>query len=452
MNYLWRLPLLTLLMNPALPLDVLRQKLDASLNPPVAQLTRRDITLPEIPGKVLAVIGVRRGGKTSFMRHHAHARILAGRPPASQLLLSLEDERLFGMTVADLSWMVDEHGRRYPDLLQPGGRSIYLDEVHLVPGWETYVRRMVDEGMREIFVSGSSAKLLSREVATSLRGRALEVLVHPFSFRENLRHANAEPTQPWSVLSPNERIKLDAGLVRYLEWGGFPEAQGTIPRDRNRLLQSYVDSMVLRDVIERFQVTNAIALNWLIHALLSAPGGRFTMTKLRDTLKSQGIAVAKETLEAYLDHLDDAFVVRTLTMHSTSERQRMVNPRKAYPIDPGLISLYTRSDRTFRGASLETAVFLELERRGYAMTWVKVGDDREVDFLAEQPGEQSLLLQVCVDAESEDTWTRETTALEAAAAHHRDARPILLTATSAPPARALPTGIEWQSAAGWLLG
>lgn len=438
-------------MTPTLPPDTLRQKLAESLHQPVAGLTARDIQLPGIPGKVLAVLGVRRGGKTSFMRHHAGGQITSGRPIESQLFLSLEDERLFGMTVADLSWLVEEHGRQYPALLEPGARTIYLDEVHLVPGWETYVRRLVDEGMREIFVSGSSAKLLSREVATSLRGRALEVLVHPFSFRESLRHANAEPTQPWAALSPRERTTLDAALARYLETGGFPEAQQAAPRDHRTLLQSYVDSMLLRDVIERFRVSNTLALTWLARALLSAPGGRFTVTKFRNTLKSQGVPVAKETLEAYLDHLDDAFVVRTIAMHATSERQRMVNPRKAYPIDPGLIALYSRSDRTYRGASLETVVLLELERRGYSVTWVKVGADREVDFLAERPGEQPLLVQVCLDAAADETWEREVSALAEAAAQHREARAILVTGTSSPPGRKLPKGLEWRAGAEWLL-
>ena len=438
-------------MTPTLSTDTLRQKLAESLHQPFAGLTARDIRLPGIPGKVLAVVGVRRGGKTSFMRHHACEKIASGRPSESQLLLSLEDERLFGMTAADLSWLVEEHGRQYPALLEPGSRTIYLDEVHLVPGWETYVRRLVDEGMREIFVSGSSAKLLSREVATSLRGRALEVLVHPFSFRECLRHANAEPAQPWAALSPRERTTLDAALARYLQTGGFPEAQQAAPRDHRTLLQSYVDSMLLRDVIERFRVSNTTALTWLARALLSAPGGRFTVTRLRNTLKSQGVPVAKETLEAYLDHLDDAFVVRTIAMHSTSERQRMVNPRKAYPIDPGLIALYSRSDRTYRGASLETVVLLELERRGYSVTWVKVGDDREVDFLAEQPGEQPLLVQVCLDAAADQTWEREVSALAEAAAQHRKARAIMVTGTSSPPGHGLPKRVEWRSAAEWLL-
>lgn len=438
-------------MTPTLSIDTLRQKLAESLHQSFARLTARDIRLPGIPGKVLAVVGVRRGGKTSFMRHHAAAQVAAGRPSESQLFLSLEDERLFGMTAADLSWLVEEHGRQYPALLEPGARTIYLDEVHLVPGWETYVRRLVDEGIREIFVSGSSAKLLSREVATSLRGRALEVLVHPFSFRESLRHANAEPAQRWAKLGSRGRTTLDGALARYLETGGFPEAQQAGPRDHRSLLQSYVDSMLLRDVIERFRVSNTLALTWLARALLSAPGGRFTVTKLCNTLRSQGVPVAKETLEAYLDHLDDAFVVRTIAMHAASERQRMVNPRKAYPIDPGLIALYSRSDRTYRGASLETVVLLELERRGYTATWVKVGEDREVDFLAEQPGEQPLLVQVCLDAAADDTWKREVSALQEAAAQYRGARAILVTGTSSPPRQRLPKGLEWRSGAEWLL-
>jgi predicted AAA+ superfamily ATPase len=434
-----------------IPLDALRQKLSESLHYTPSALTRRDIALPKVPGKVMAIVGVRRGGKTSFMRDHARTEVHKGRPSESQLLLSFEDERLFGMTVADLAWLVEEHGRQYPALLEPGARTIYLDEVHLVPGWETYVRRLVDEGTRELFVSGSSAKLLSREVATSLRGRGLEVLVHPFSFREALRHAGLEPATPWAQLRPAERTALDATLARYLEEGGFPEAQHVPVRDRLKLFKSYVDSMLLRDVIERYRVSNPVALSWLQHALLSAPGGRFTITKFRDTLKSQGVPVAKETLEAYLSHLEDAFLVRTISIHASSERQRMVNPRKAYPIDPGLISLYARAGRSYRGASLETVVLLELERRGYQTCWVKVGDDWEVDFFAEQVGEQPLLLQVCLDADADPTWGREVRALAAAAVRFPEARPVLITANSAPPRQSLPAPLIWQSASSWLL-
>jgi predicted AAA+ superfamily ATPase len=109
--------------------------------------------------------------------------------------------------------------------------TIYLDEVQTVPGWEGLVRRLMDQGGIELFVSGSSAKLLSREVATSLRGRAMEVLVHPFSFREALRHAGAEPKGPVERLKAADRAALDQRLRRYLAEGGFPEAQGVNARD-----------------------------------------------------------------------------------------------------------------------------------------------------------------------------------------------------------------------------
>src|SRR5450759_3523600 len=142
---------------------------------------------------------------------------------------------------AGLGWLLEEHARQSPGLQESGILSVYLDEVQVVPGWETLVRRLMDTGGIEIFVSGSSAKLLSREVATSLRGRAMEVLVHPFSFREALRHAGVEPVQPYERLAPANRAALDQPLLPYLADGGFPEAHGASPRDRAPLLGVYVN-------------------------------------------------------------------------------------------------------------------------------------------------------------------------------------------------------------------
>ncbi len=164
------------------------------------------------------------------------------------------------MSVADLGWLLDEHARQFPALREAGGMTVYLDEVQTVPGWEGLVRRLMVAGGVEMFVSGSSARLLSREVATSLRGRAMEALVLPFGFREALRHAGAEPAKPWERLPPAARAALDQRLRRYLAEGGFPEAQGAEPRDRAALLSGYVDVVVLRDVIERHAVTNPLAL------------------------------------------------------------------------------------------------------------------------------------------------------------------------------------------------
>lgn len=431
--------------------DLLRLKLSEALAAPIVSLTPRDIRLPMIPGKAMAVIGVRRGGKTSFLQLRIAERIAEGRPRDSQLLLSLEDERLTGMTAADLGWLLEEHERQAPGLRESGALSIYLDEVQLVSGWQSLVRRLLDAGGIEIFVSGSSAKLLSREVATSLRGRGMEVLVHPFSFREALRHAGREPDAPWERLNPTARVALDAALRRYLEVGGFPEAQQTERRDRLALLKGYVDVMVLRDVIERHNVTNTQALRWLQRHLLATPGGHFSMKKLYDSLRSQGVRVGKDTLYDYLEHLQDAFLIRTVGMHSTSERQRMVNPRKAYPIDPGLIPLYERTGREHHGRALETAILLELERREYTVDWLRTDDGWEVDFFAERPGDPPLLIQVSLDTVEIETWEREVRSLEAAARAYPKAQAHLITFDSSLPAHELPATIEWRPASRWLL-
>ena len=432
--------------------DLLRAKLAEALTAPPPDLTRRDVRLPGIAGKPLAVFGVRRGGKTSFLHQRRADRIAGGRPRESQLMLGLEDERLIGMTALDLGWVIEEHARQFPTIRAGGLLSLYLDEIQIVDGWESLVHRLVEAKNVEVIVSGSSAKLLSQEVATAARGRLLDVLVHPFSFREVLRHANAEPVEPWQGLSPAERADIDARLRDYLKTGGFPEAQGTELRDRARLLTGYVDTMVLRDVIERHKVSNPTALRALQRHLLSTPGGSFTVHKFYNFLRSQGVPIGKDTLHAYLDHLQDAFLVRVLDMHSASEKQRLVNPRKVYPVDAGLIPLYEQPGREHRGRALETAVLLELERREYAVAWLRAGDDREVDFFAIRPGEPPLLVQVCLDTSDNTTWEREVRALEAAATSHPHAVALLITQDQSPPTRQLPGRLQWYSAAQWLLG
>jgi uncharacterized protein len=431
--------------------DVLRLKLSESIAAPLRALTARDIRLPGVANKALAVVGVRRGGKTSFLYRRIADAVAAGEAAETHLLVSLEDERLVGMTPEDLGWLLEEHRRMSAAVQRAGQRTVYLDEVQVVEGWETAVRRLVDDRDTRVFIAGSSAQLLSREVQTSMRGRAMEVLVHPFSFRESLRHAGEEPTAEWGRLGPNERASIDGALWRYLEVGGFPEAQGLEARDRIPLLRGYVDVMVLRDVIERHGVTNIEALRRLQRHLLSNPAGSFSVSKFHRDLKSQAVAVGEETLHDLLRYLEDAFLVRLVSMHTASERQRMRNPRKVYPIDPGMIAVYERAGRENRGRRLESAVLLELERRGYEVGWVRVGDGLEVDYYAEHTMTDPLLVQVSLDTAMEATWEREIRSLEVAAVEYPQARPLLITLDPTPPSRVLPGRLEWVSASQWLL-
>lgn len=430
---------------------MLRLKLQEALSAPVPQTTARSIRLPKLANKALAVVGVRRGGKTSFLYQNMAQRYAAGAAQGTQILISLEDERLVGMTSEDLGWLLDQHKSQVPALRAGDRRTVYLDEVQVVPGWETVVRRLLDAHDADVFVSGSSAKLLSREVHTSLRGRAMEVLVHPFSFREALRHADLEPSGHWQELNTSERATLESALNSYLKVGGFPEAQGSEDIHRIPLLKGYVDLMVFRDVVERHAVSNIEALRCLQRHLLASPAAPFSVSKFYRDLRSQKVAVGEETLYTLLGHLEDAFLIRQVFMHTESERQRQRNPRKMYPIDTGLFPIYERAGRENRGAALETAVMLELERRGYTVGWVRAGTDLEVDFHAESHVFSPLLIQVSLETSADATWDREVRALQAAAAEHPEARTLLLTLDPTPPPRVLPGRLEWQSVAQWLL-
>ena len=428
---------------------VLRQRITDALTMPLPAFTKRDIRLPEVKGKAHAVIGMRRSGKSTFLWQCLAERLAAGSPREALLYLNLEDERLSGMTAADLGGVIEEWFRQIPGIRDRTRATLFLDEVQLIPGWETVARRIIDQEQIDLFLSGSSAHLLSSEIATSMRGRALPTTVYPFSFRETLRHAGLEPTKLWDRLPKAERSDLDARLRHYLLAGGFPEAQGAPDRDRAALLRSYVDVAVLRDVIERHAISHPIALRWLQRHLLSTSGGLFSVQKCWDTMRSQGLAVGKDSVHAWLAHLEDCFLVRTLSVATSSERRRMVNPRKSYPIDPGMIQVWSRSPEAQTGHALETAILIELLRRELDVDYVKTDEGHEIDFLARDYTGKETLIQVASDTSNAETLEREVRALIAESQRRPGAEALLITMDALPPQ--VPAGVRWMAASEWLL-
>ncbi|MBZ0154914.1 MAG: ATP-binding protein [Alphaproteobacteria bacterium] len=430
--------------------NLIRQKIMDSLAATVAPFTRRDIRLPGVKGKAVAVIGMRRTGKTTFLWQIVSDRLAKGTGREGLLYFSFEDERLADMTAADLHLVVEEYYRLHPEWRDQRKAVFLLDEIQVVRGWETFVRRLLDTEQVELFLSGSSARLLSREVATSMRGRAMEALVHPFSFREYLRHFGREPERDLDRLTKAARSRIEKDLREYLIRGGFPEAVDVAPRDRFELLRGYVDTALLRDVIERHAVSHPVALRWMVRHLLGNAAGPFSVNKFHGDLRSQGIPVAKDTLHAYLSYLEDAFLIRTVAISSASARRRMVNPRKVYPMDPALIPVFDRTGRANLGHALETCVLLELERRGTEIAYVRTSEGYEVDFLARYPDNHQELIQVCADLSDPATRQREIRALQEAAREYPRAAPHLVSLEPEVPAD-MPPGITVHSATAWLL-
>ena len=430
----------------------LAEVLAASLSGPLPEATERRLHgRVSLPGKATAVIGMRRAGKTTFLHQVRRERLARGIERDRLPFVGFEDERLAGMRAEDLGLLLEEYYRGHPSYRGEKAVTWCFDEIQAVPGWERFVRRIIDSEKVEVFLSGSSAALLSRELATAMRGRAWEVVVHPFSFEEFLRHSGVSlPKRPGFVTAP-ERSRLENALLRYLLAGGFPEAQGLDEPTRLRLLGDYVDVAMLRDVVERHGVSNVSGLRWMVRHLLGNAAGLFSVEKFHRALTSQGMAIGKDTVHEHLSHLEDCFLVRTVWVDTSSERRRMVNPRKAYPVDPGLISVFDRTGRANLGHALETAVFLELERRRAEIRYVRTPGGLEVDFIARHPGAGSELIQVCADPGEPAVLERELAALEEARKEYPKATRRLVTLTRDAVPGTLPRGVEAVPAVEWLL-
>lgn len=430
---------------------VLAEKLSVALLPTAPSTsTRRDAKLPAVPGKVHAVVGMRRAGKTTFLRQLLADRRKTG-PPEEAVYLSFDDDRLAGLELEQLGFLLEEFYRRYPGLRGQRKVSWFLDEIQLVPGWERFLRRVLDTENVEIVVSGSSARMLSLEVHTSLRGRGLATVIRPFSFREFLRHHGEEPGAEPERWIPSERSLIEKRFRDYLLAGGFPETLGLAAALRIELLQGYVDSVLFRDVVERYQISQVAALRWLVRQCLRNPAGSFSVHRLYQDLRSQGHGIAKDAVYALLGHLQDAFLLSAVALATESERQRNSNPRKLYPADPGLIKAFDASGRSNLGHALEVAVFSELERRKAEVSYVRTARGLEVDFLARDLLRGEELIQVSADVSAPTTLAREVRALEAAAADYPGARRRLLVLNRDAVAAAQAAEIEVQPSYEWLL-
>ena len=428
------------------------EKMAESLTGAIPNGTPRCVHGPVFfPGKATAVVGMRRAGKTTFLHQIRRERHAQGIGRERLPCVNFEDEQLAGVGADDLHVLIEAYYRRYPAFRHEETVVFCLDEIQVVAGWERFVRRVLDAEKVELYLTGSSAALLSREVATAMRGRSWEVVIHPFRFEEALRHkGHAVPERP-DFLSPQERSAIEHEFLDYLRTGGFPEVQGHANAVRFKLLSDYVDVAMLRDVMERHGVSQVTGLRWMIRHLLGNAAGKFSVEKFYSALRSQGLSISKNTVHELLSYLGDCFLVRTAWMETDSERQRMVNPRKAYPVDPGLIPLFDRTGRANTGHALETAVLIELERRGLAVTYVRTPEGHELDFLARSAAGEIELLQVASDSTDPETAKRELRALEEAGRLYPKAVRRLLTLTQDAMPASVPAGVKVQTAYEWML-
>jgi len=431
---------------------VIRNKLGEAVQEPFPAFTRREASAPPLRGKARAVIGMRRAGKTTFLYQCLADRLAQGVERERLVYFNFEDERLGGLTAPDLGLILDEYYRSFPKFRRNQRVTWCFDEIQTIPGWEKFVRRVMDAENVELLLSGSSAKMLSREVATTMRGRALEVVITPFNFREFARARGSSLPRDRQLMSPREESAWLARFDDYVRTGGFPEAcQEELAPHRVELLQGYVETVLFRDVAERHGVANLVALRAFVRHLLRQPASSLSITKVHADFRSRGIGVAKETLLAFLSHLEDAFLVFTVPVASRSERRQQVNPRKMYVSDHALAAAFQPTADADRGHHLENIVACELQRRCTALAYVKTAGGQEVDFLVTSRDGEQQLVQVAADLREKGTLERELRGLAAAGEEFPMARKILLAETEVPRGATVPGDVEVVTIWRWLL-
>ncbi len=383
---------------------------------PLPDAVERELRLPSTK-KILSIYGPRRCGKSFYIFQLIREAIAAGARKESLLYLNFEDTRLSDLEFGDLEEVLMLHYELHPGA-SDGEIQVFLDEPQSMPDWERAVRSLHDKGGLRLFVTGSSAKLLSREIATTLRGRTLPFLLLPYSFREFLiaRGVRSGGVVP----STAEEARTKAALSEYIRIGGFPEVVEE-PDDgiRMRTLADYYRLIIYRDVVERYGIENLTFIKFLLGQLFSGFARKMSANKIFNTAKSRGFAVSKKTAYEYIGYVEDALAIFLLRRWAASPRTRETSLPKVYIADNGFARLFpTGSEDT--GHLMENAVFLELRRMQDADPLLEVyyWKDRpgktEVDFALRKGGRFVRLIQVCHSLVEPATVEREQRALLAA--------------------------------------
>ncbi|MCX7115718.1 MAG: ATP-binding protein [Gammaproteobacteria bacterium] len=373
--------------------------------------TERDAICMEMPDKISVILGMRRVGKTYFMLHKIKQLLSEDVPASAILYVDFEDDRLLPLDQSKLASILDDFYSLFPDNHQ---RMCYLflDEIQVIEGWALVIRRFHNTKKIRFYLSGSSAKLLSKEIATELRGRAVSTELFPFSFHEYLKTQHIQA--PSGPLSKKAEDRYTTHLLQYLEEGGFPGVIGQNRMQQTLVLQDYIDVVLFRDIIERHKITNVSVVKYMIHYLLCNFSTSLSTNKFYNDLKSQGFAVGRSSVYDYLSYIEDAYLIFTVPIYAESIRKVQNNPKKMYAIDNGMVHANTLNRLKNYGRAFENLVYLDLRRSGAVIYYYVTQEGYEVDFLVKHLSGELALYQVCFDPADEKTFNREMRALTTA--------------------------------------
>ena len=384
----------------------------------------RRVAVATVSGKATVCIGVRRGGKSTFMFQLMKKLQDSAVSRQNILYLNFFDDRLHSLRHDNLGVILEAYFSLYPEKKNAEKVYCFFDEIQVIPGWELFVERLMRLENCEVYITGSSAQMLSREIATQMRGRALSWEMFPFSFREFLDFKGIESAGP---LSTKNRLTVQKAFEEYWETGGFPEVAGLDRMLRIKTHQEYFNAMLFRDLVERHDISHPKAVTDLAHWLVDNTGSLYSINNLTGYLKSLGHKAPKSAVSDYLEWFEDAYVLFTVRIFDASSARANTNPKKIYCVDHALVTSISSGILVNSGHLLENLVFTALRRVTPDIFYYKTRAGREVDFIAGRPGPSRMLVQVCESMADKQTRKRETTAIAEAMAEQKMSRGIIVT-------------------------
>jgi len=409
---------------------------------PLPPFKPRNLNVPLDLGKIITIIGPRRAGKTWYLFQLIESLEKGGIKREQIFYLNFEDERLdFD---AGYDQILDAYLELYPDQ-KLDDLYIFFDEIQEIPEWEKYVRRLYDTVTRKIFLTGSNAKMLSKEIATSLRGRSLSFEIMPLSFPEFLSFRSIDSKD---IYSTKNRAKIQRSFDEYLTWGGYPELVDVERRFKANILQEYFNVMLYRDLMDRYGIRDASILKYLIKRLIGSFTKEFSVNKLYNDLKSRGIRIGKDSIYRLMDQIFSIYMVTYVEKYDPAVVKREMSNKKVYLYDNGIASAIRYTFSEDRGKLLENLVFTGIRNTTEAIFFLKNG--YECDFIISPETESPLLIQV-TETLHRDNLRREINGLEKVGKRIKNSRSLLITGDMAVPFDMLPKWVEVITAYEWLL-
>lgn len=357
-------------------------------------MLRRDVEMQPCHNYVL--VGLRRAGKSFLMYQLIHDLIAAGHNKEEILYFNFEDDRASSLTLADLDVIKVAYEELYDH--KP---IFFLDEIQIVEGWERFARRLADTGYR-VYITGSNARMLSREIATTLGGRYLIKEVFPYTFDEFLRASGVELPQKWEFRAIPNVVRA---FETYFKFGGLPETLANDDRFKRTWLSNLFNKIYFGDLITRHAIRNDTAMKILVRKLAESVKHPISYNRAASIVSTVAGKVKQETVVDYISYLIESWLIIPVENYAAKLVDKVAN-RKYYFSDNGILSLFLLDPAT---SLLENMVAIEL-RHSYGENFYFYHNGIEVDFVLPENG---TAIQVSYSIADEATRKREVDALVA---------------------------------------